>query len=79
MAALQTISWEVKTIDVAKSGELAYLTEAWTATAKGPNGVPVPATGKLLEVWKKQTDGQWKCVADTFNSDAPASGTSSTK
>jgi ketosteroid isomerase-like protein len=65
----------VKTIEVAKSGELAYLTGAWTATAKGPNGAVVPATGKLLEVWKKQNDGQWKCVADTFDSDAPANPT----
>jgi len=72
LAAFQTISWEVKTIEVAKSGELAYLTGAWTATAKGPNGTLVPAKGKLLEVWKKQTDGQWKCIADTFNSDTPA-------
>jgi ketosteroid isomerase-like protein len=28
-------------------------------------------TGKFLEVWKKQADGKWKCVADTYNSDLP--------
>ena len=70
--ALQAVSWEVKTIDVARSGELAYLTGAWVGTSKGPKGAPVQSTGKLLEVWKKQADGQWKCAVDTFNSDAPA-------
>jgi ketosteroid isomerase-like protein len=28
--------------------------------------------GKYLSVWKKQSDGSWKCVADTWNSDLPA-------
>ncbi|HMH13548.1 MAG TPA: DUF4440 domain-containing protein [Edaphobacter sp.] len=80
LPAMDTISWNVKTIEVAKSGELAYLTGAWTTTAKGPNGTPVPVIGKLLEVWKKQPIGQWKCAADIFNSDAPANpAPSSTK
>jgi hypothetical protein len=28
--------------------------------------------GKILEVWKKQSDAQWKCVVDTWNSGLPA-------
>ena len=28
-------------------------------------------TGKILEVWKKQPDGQWKCIVDAYNSDIP--------
>lgn len=28
-------------------------------------------TGKILEVWKKQSDGKWKCIVDTYNSDIP--------
>ena len=28
--------------------------------------------GKTLEVWKKQADGTWKCVADMWSSDLPA-------
>lgn len=30
--------------------------------------------GKFLEVWKKQADGNWKCVADMFSSDVPVAG-----
>jgi ketosteroid isomerase-like protein len=29
--------------------------------------------GKYVEVWKKQANGAWKAVVDTFNSDMPAS------
>jgi uncharacterized protein (TIGR02246 family) len=73
-AALETfsqLSWEVKTIEVARSGDLAYLTGAWKGKIKGAKGSSLPTSGKLLEVWKKQPDGTWKCVADIYNSDAP--------
>jgi len=35
-------------------------------------GAPVRDTGKLVEIWKKQADGKWKCIVDTYNSDLPA-------
>ncbi|WP_213804796.1 SgcJ/EcaC family oxidoreductase [Granulicella sp. dw_53] len=73
LPAFETISWETRTIEVANSGELAYITGAWKATTKGPDGTSVPSTGKIVEVWKKQADGQWKCIVDTYNADAPAS------
>jgi hypothetical protein len=28
--------------------------------------------GKIAEIWKKQADGNWKCIVDTWNSDLPA-------
>jgi ketosteroid isomerase-like protein len=70
--AFETLSWSVTRIEVAKSGDLAYLTGSWKGTSKGPGVVAIPATGKLLEVWGKQSDGKWKCIADTYNSDTPA-------
>ncbi|ADV83240.1 YybH family protein [Terriglobus saanensis] len=66
------LSWEIKTIEVAKSGDLAYTTGAWTGALKGPNGSQIPVSGKLVSIWKKQADGQWKCIVDTYNSDAPS-------
>jgi ketosteroid isomerase-like protein len=40
-------------------------------TLKDSKGKAVDS-GKLVEVWKKQPDGKWKCVVDTYNSDLPA-------
>jgi ketosteroid isomerase-like protein len=31
----------------------------------------VSEKGKMVEVWRKQADGKWKCVSDIFNSDMP--------
>jgi len=74
LGAFETVSWEVTKVEVARSGDLAYLTGKWRGTLKNAGGVAVPVTGKLVEVWGRQPDGKWKCVADTYNSDAPAAG-----
>lgn len=65
-----TISWNATKIDVAKAGDLAYLMGTYELSMKGPDG-PMNDHGKMVEVWKKQPDKQWKCVADIFNSDVP--------
>jgi uncharacterized protein (TIGR02246 family) len=65
------ISWHITKMDVAQSGDLAYLVGAYSLTVRDPHGNPTTDRGKLIEVWKKQADGKWKTVADTFNSDLP--------
>ena len=67
------VSWKVSKVEVAKSGELGYLYGTYSLTIRDPNGgPPVSDTGKLVEIWKKQADGKWKCIVDTYNSDLPA-------
>jgi ketosteroid isomerase-like protein len=64
------VSWKVFKGEVATSGELGYLYGTYELSIKDPKGGP-PAhdTGKFVEIWKKQTDGKWKCIVDTYNSD----------
>jgi ketosteroid isomerase-like protein len=52
---------------VADSGDFAYSQGFYSI------GNPPIDKGKYLEVWKKQPNGAWKAIADTFNSDMPAS------
>jgi uncharacterized protein (TIGR02246 family) len=66
------VSWKVSKAEVAKSGELGYLYGTYELSIKDPKGgPPVTDTGKLVEIWKKQADGKWRCVVDTYNSDFP--------
>jgi uncharacterized protein (TIGR02246 family) len=66
------VSWKVSKAEVAKSGELGYLYGTYELSIKDPKGgPPVTDTGKLVEIWKKQADGKWRCVVDTYNSDLP--------
>jgi ketosteroid isomerase-like protein len=66
------LTWKAAKIEVAQSGDLAYSLGTWHLTGKNPKGEEVEQTGKYLTVWKKQTDGSWKVVADTGNVDPPA-------
>jgi uncharacterized protein (TIGR02246 family) len=67
------VSWKVSNVEVAKSGELGYLYGTYSLSIQDPKGgPPVRDTGKLVEIWKKQADGKWKCIVDTYNSDLPA-------
>lgn len=66
------ISWQVSKVEVAKSGDLAYSTGSYTFAMQDPQGKLISDKGKFMEVWKKQSDGKWKAVADTYNSDLPA-------
>src|SRR6476620_1904398 len=66
------VSWKVSKVEVAKSGELGYLYGTYSLAIQDPKGgPPVRDTGKLVEIWKKQGDGKWKCIVDTYNSDLP--------
>ena len=66
------LSWEPAKVEVAQSGDLAYTQGSYQLTTTDAKGKPSTDRGKTLEVWKKQADGTWKCVADMWSSDLPA-------
>lgn len=63
--------WKATKVEVARSGELGYVSGTWEFTVNDASGKPATDRGKFTEVWKKQADGSWKCVADIWNSDLP--------
>ncbi len=67
-----TLHWEPTKVEVSRGGDLAYIVGTYEGTLSSPNRNPAKDRGKYLEVWKKQPDGKWKCVADMFSSDLPA-------
>jgi ketosteroid isomerase-like protein len=74
-----TIKWEPAKIEVACSGDIAYDHGTYELTFKDSRGKTISDQGKYVEVWKKQSDGGWKCVVDTWNSDLPAAPPSANK
>lgn len=63
--------WKPTKVEVARSGDLAYVTGTYEFNETDANGKPMTDKGKYVEVWKKQADGSWKCVVDIFNTDLP--------
>jgi ketosteroid isomerase-like protein len=67
------ISWKATKVEVAKSGDIGFVSGTYELTMHDASGKPVPDHGKYVEVWEKQANGKWKCGADIWNSDLPAS------
>ena len=66
------ISWKTTKVEVAKAGDLAYVSGTYEETMTDASGKPVKDRGKYVEIFKKQADGTWKVVADIWNSDLAA-------
>jgi ketosteroid isomerase-like protein len=68
------ITWTPTKIKPANSGEMAWVSGTYELTMNDRSGKPINDRGKYLEVWEKQSDGNWKCSADMWNSDLAISG-----
>lgn len=69
MESRVTLPWQAAKVEVSRSGDLGYTIGTYEGTWTPPKGEAVKDRGKYLEVWKKQADGKWKCVADMYSSD----------
>jgi ketosteroid isomerase-like protein len=67
------ITWQPTKVKVGKSGEMARVSGTYEVTMNDASGKPINDRGKYLEIWEKQTDGNWKCAADMWKSDLAAS------
>jgi ketosteroid isomerase-like protein len=67
IASASSVSWKATRVEVAKSGDMAYLSGTYEVTMNDGT----KDRGKYIEVWEKQADGTWKCGADAWNSDLP--------
>jgi len=69
-----TGTWEPTGVVAARSGELAYSTGTYQLGYNDPSGQLVTERGKYVEIWRRQGDGRWKMVVESFNSDQPPAG-----
>ncbi len=69
-----SLKWTSTKVDVAESGTLGYTLGAFQLTLQDSGGTTHTRTGKYQTVWRKQSDGQWKAVADLAAFESPPSG-----
>ncbi len=60
-------------VTVSSAGDYAYATGSFSLSGTAPDGSEWGDQGKYLAVWKN-IDGDWKMVADIWNSDNPPMG-----
>jgi ketosteroid isomerase-like protein len=58
--------------DIQGAGGIAYVRAKYTInfTLKGMDG-PISDTGKAVEIWKKDSEGDWRVASAIWNSDLP--------
>lgn len=63
------IELELDSAHIESSGDLAYEAGHYTSILRPRHGALLQDYGKYLTVYRRQADGSWKAVADTFNTD----------
>jgi ketosteroid isomerase-like protein len=67
-----SVAWHPDKVEIVRTGDVAYLIGTYELRFGDSRGIPLSDRGRLLELWKRQTDGSWKCVVETWISDEPA-------
>ena len=57
--------------EVAAANDLAYTMGSYRSRMMGESEVLVDEPGKWLSIWKRQPDGGWKIIVETYNTDIP--------
>lgn len=63
------ISWQPISAYVSQGGDMAYLLEQNQITVNDSLGKPVTEYNKSVTIWRKEANGSWKNVVDTWNAD----------
>ena len=67
-----SLRFQTTKAEVSKAGDLGYAVGVYQWQSKDAKGKDYHETGKYTEVWKKQPNGSWKCIADIWNADPQA-------
>ena len=62
-----SIRWEPEHGSVATNGDVGYMIEHNRVTITDATGAVQVQYGKAVTVWRKDSNGAWKCVVDTWN------------
>ena len=65
------ITWTPEKAVVASSGDIGYTTGTNEVTMPDPTGKVTKTAGRYLTVWRRDSDGRWRCIED-YSSPAPS-------
>jgi ketosteroid isomerase-like protein len=68
------ITWTTSEAVLSPDGQLAYLLSTNAVTMAGPQGQPVTSSGRAVTVWRRESDGNWRCAVDIWNDQPAAPG-----
>ncbi len=63
------VMWEPYEAQISENGDMGYLLEKTSFTMNDSLGNPMTQYFRTVTIWKKQDDGNWKCVVDHLAAD----------
>ena len=61
------ITWTTTEASLSPDGQMAYLLSSNAVTMAGSDGHPVTTRGRAVTVWRRESDGIWRCAVDIWN------------
>jgi ketosteroid isomerase-like protein len=66
------ITWESDDVTFSPDGQLAYVFSRNAVTVNAPDGAPMTSEGRAVTIWRRESDGEWRCAVDIWNAAAAA-------
>jgi ketosteroid isomerase-like protein len=66
------ITWESKDVTFSPDGQLAYMFSRNAVRMNAPDGTPTTTEGRAVTIWRRESDGEWRCAVDIWNAEATA-------
>ena len=61
------ISWTTTDVTLSADGTLAYMFSRNAVTMNAPDGTPATTEGRAVTIWRRESDGEWRCAVDIWN------------
>ena len=61
------IHWRSEKVLFSPDGKLAYMRATNETNLAGPDGNLMTFAGRGVTVWRRESDGQWRCAVDIWN------------
>ena len=66
------IHWVSEPPVFSPDGKMAYMPGVDEMTVPGPNGALMTVHRRGISIWRRDADGEWRCVVDIANESPPA-------
>lgn len=66
------ITWKSKEVTLSPDGQLAYIFSRNVVTMNEPDGTPITTEGRAVTIWRRESDGEWRCAVDIWNAEPAA-------
>jgi ketosteroid isomerase-like protein len=55
-------------VTLSPDGNLAYMFSRNAVTLNASDGTPATTEGRAVTIWRRESDGEWRCAVDIWNS-----------